>query len=169
MTRRPREPHRRNGGWRHPPPSGSPSGPVGPSDRNSNPDFPVQPRRPLGATCTLGAQEVAVKATLPLARGVLPAQDGRITSMEFPVMSRRSGQSRPSAHRFSGTATAVARTFAAGAPLQAASRLRPQGAAQPAPNSNARPRTGFPGMRAVSSQLESNAGPSLTGRALGVP
>jgi hypothetical protein len=44
------EPHRRNGGWRHPPPSGSPSGPVGPSGRNSNPDFPVQPRRPLGAT-----------------------------------------------------------------------------------------------------------------------
>src|SRR5215211_1148653 len=49
-TRRPREPHRRHGGWRHPPPSGSPSGPVGPSGRNSNPDFPVQPRRPLGAT-----------------------------------------------------------------------------------------------------------------------
>jgi hypothetical protein len=44
------EPHRRNGGWRHPPPSGSPSGPVGPSGRSSNPDFPVQPRRPLGAT-----------------------------------------------------------------------------------------------------------------------
>jgi hypothetical protein len=33
-----------------PPPSGSPSGPVGPSGRSSNPDFPVQPRRPLGAT-----------------------------------------------------------------------------------------------------------------------
>jgi hypothetical protein len=49
-TRRPLEPHRRNGGWRHPPPSGSPSGPVSPSGRNSNPDFPVQPRRPLGAT-----------------------------------------------------------------------------------------------------------------------
>src|SRR5512132_1482278 len=27
------EPHRRHGGWRHPPPSGSPSGPVGPSGR----------------------------------------------------------------------------------------------------------------------------------------
>src|SRR5829696_5632194 len=49
-TRRPREPHRRHGGWRQPPPSGSPSGPVGPSGRNSNPDFPVQPRRPLGAS-----------------------------------------------------------------------------------------------------------------------
>jgi hypothetical protein len=49
-TRRPLEPHRRDGGLRNPPPSGSPSGPVGPSGRNSNPDFPVQPRRPLGAT-----------------------------------------------------------------------------------------------------------------------
>jgi hypothetical protein len=34
--------------------------------------------------------------------------------MEFPVMSRASGQARPSVHRFSGTATAaMARTFAA--------------------------------------------------------
>jgi hypothetical protein len=39
---------------------------------------------------------------------------GRITSMEFEVMSRASGQARPGAHRFSGTATgAMARTFAA--------------------------------------------------------
>jgi hypothetical protein len=30
---------------------------------------------------------------------------GGITSMEFPVMSRASGQVRPGAHRFSGTAT----------------------------------------------------------------
>ena len=58
-TRRPREPHRRNSGWRHPPPSGSPSGPVGPSGRNSNPGFPgptasaprgeAESRRPPGA------------------------------------------------------------------------------------------------------------------------
>jgi hypothetical protein len=72
-TRRPREPHRRNGGWRHPPPSGSPSGPVSPSGRNSNPDFPVQPRRPLGAQRNLEGAKVAVKARVPLARRVCPA------------------------------------------------------------------------------------------------
>jgi hypothetical protein len=33
----------------YPPSSGSPFGPVSPSGRNSNPDFPVQPRQPLGA------------------------------------------------------------------------------------------------------------------------
>ena len=108
------EPHRRHGGWRHPPPSGSPSGPVGPSGRNSNPDFPVQPRRPLGAKRNLEGGRGRVKAMFPLARRVCPAQDGRITSMEFPVMSRASGQARPGAHRFAGTATgAMARMFAA--------------------------------------------------------
>jgi hypothetical protein len=113
-TRRPREPHRRNGGWRHPPPSGSPSGPVGPSGRNSNPDFPVQPRRPLGAKRNLEGGRGRVKAMFPLARRVCPAQDGRTTSMEFPVMSPASGQARPGAHRFTCTATgAMARMFAA--------------------------------------------------------
>jgi hypothetical protein len=38
----------------------------------------------------LGAHEVAVKATFPLARRICAAQDGGITSMEFPVMGRRS-------------------------------------------------------------------------------
>jgi hypothetical protein len=96
-TRRPREPHRRHGGWRHPPPGGSPSGPVGPSGRSSNPDFPVQPRRPLGAKRNLEGGRGRVKAMFPLARRVCPAQDGRTTSMEFPVMSRASGQARPGA------------------------------------------------------------------------
>ena len=77
------EPHRRNGGWRHPPPSGSPSGPVGPCGRNSNPDFPVQPRRPLGAKRNLEGGRVRVKAMFPLARRVCPAQNGRTTSMEL--------------------------------------------------------------------------------------
>src|SRR5215216_409840 len=76
-TRRPREPHRRNGGWRHPPPSGSPSGPVSPSGRNSNPDFPVQPRRPLGAKRNLEGGRGRVKAMFPLATRVCPAHDGR--------------------------------------------------------------------------------------------
>jgi hypothetical protein len=50
----------------------------------------------------------------PLARRVCPAQDGRTTSMEFPVMSRASGQARSGAHRFTDTATgAMARMFAA--------------------------------------------------------
>jgi hypothetical protein len=68
------EPHRRHGGWRHPPPGGSPSGPVGPSGRSSNPDFPVQPRRPLGAKRTLEGGKGSVKATFPLARRVCPAR-----------------------------------------------------------------------------------------------
>src|SRR5918994_1319709 len=75
-TRRPLEPHRRHGGWRHPPPSGSPSGPVGPSGRNSNPDFPVQPRRPLGAKRNLEGGRGRVKATFPLATRVCPAYVG---------------------------------------------------------------------------------------------
>jgi hypothetical protein len=38
----------------------------------------------------------------------------RITSMEFPVMSRASGQARPGVHRFTGTAAgAMAHLFAA--------------------------------------------------------
>jgi hypothetical protein len=91
--------------------------------------------------------------------------------MEFPVMSRASGQARPSVHRFSGTATAaMARTFAAW------SRVRRTSSQPPTPArccstgtySNARPRTGLPGMRAVSSQLDPHAGSILTGRALGV-
>ena len=129
------EPHRRNGGWRHPPPSGSPSGPVGPSGRNSNPDFPVQPRRPLGAKRNLEGGRGRVKAMFPLARRVCPAQDDRITAMEFPVMSRASGQARPGAHRLTGTATgAMAHLFAAWS----------QGAAQPAPTRTPVPARAFP-------------------------
>jgi hypothetical protein len=146
-TRRPREPHRRNGGWRHPPPSGSPSGPVGPSGRNSNPDFPVQPRRPLGAKRNLEGSRGRVKAMFPLARRVYPAQDGRTTAMEFPVMSRASGKrvrvSTGSLHRHRSHGAHV-RGLVPGAPLQAASRLRPQGAAQPAPTRTPVPGRAFP-------------------------
>jgi hypothetical protein len=83
-TRRPLEPHCRNGGLRNPPPSGSPSGPVGPSGRNSNPDFPVQPRRPLGATFNSRSP-----AGWPSRRrfgwpdAYVQLRTGRITSMEF--------------------------------------------------------------------------------------
>src|SRR5829696_818810 len=114
-TRRPLEPHRRNGGWRHPPPSGSPSGPVGPSGRNSNPDFPVQPRRPLGAKRNLEGGRGRVKATFPLATRVCPAHDGRnyfdgISGDEPSPRAKRA----PGAHRLTGTATgAMAHLFAA--------------------------------------------------------
>ena len=146
-TRRSREPHRRNGGWRHPPPSGSPSGPVGPCARNSNPDFPVQPRRPLGAKRNLEGGRGRVKATFLLARRVCPAQAGRTTSMEFPVISRASGQARPvptgSLHRHRSHGVDGC-GLVPGAPLQAASRLRPQGAAQPAPTRTPVPGRAFP-------------------------
>jgi hypothetical protein len=163
-TRRPREPHRRNSGWRHPPPSGSPSGPVGPSGRNSNPDFPVQPRRPLGAKRNLEGGRGRVKAMFPLARRVCPAQDGRTTSMEFPVMSRASGPSAPGCppvhwhrHRSHGAHVCglirVRRSkqpaaYARKVPLNRHLLERPS-------------RTGLPGRRAVSSQLEPHAGPIL--------
>jgi hypothetical protein len=52
-------------------------------------------------------------------------------------MRRGSGQARPGAHRFRGTATrgdgAHVPGLLPGAPLQSAGRRRPQGAAQPAP------------------------------------
>jgi hypothetical protein len=60
----------------YPPSSGSPSGPVGPSGRNSNPDFPVQPHRPSGQLLIVGAHEAAVKTTFPLASRVCPASGG---------------------------------------------------------------------------------------------
>ena len=87
-------------------------------------------------------------------------------------MSRASGQVRPGVHRFSGTAPgAMARMFAAWSP--GAPHKQPTACARkvllnrhllerPSPE-------GFPGRRAVSSQLEPHAGPILTGRALGVP
>jgi len=56
--------------------------------------------------------------------------------MEFPVMSRASGQACPDAHRFSGTATgAMARMFAACSRVRCSKRWPPtlQGAVQPAP------------------------------------
>jgi hypothetical protein len=100
-ARRPREPHRRNGGWRHPPPSGSPSGPVGPSGRNSNPDFPVQPRRPLGAQRNLEGGRGASRRRFRWPHAYAQLMMVRITSMEFPVMSRASGQAPgcPPVHR----------------------------------------------------------------------
>jgi hypothetical protein len=163
-TRRPREPHRRNSGWRHPPPSGSPSGPVGPSGRNSNPDFPVQPRRPLGAKRNLEGGRGRVKAMFPLARRVCPAQDGRITSMGFPVMSRASGQARPGAHRFAAPPQEPWRACLRPGPGCAAPSSQPPTPARCCSTgtySNARPRTGLPGRRAVSAQLEPHAGPIL--------
>jgi hypothetical protein len=84
--------------------------------------------------------------------------------MEFPMMSRASGQARPGAHRFSGTATgAMARTFAAWSRVRRSKHQppTPAGCCSVGTYSNARPRTGFPGMRAVSSQLEPHAGPIL--------
>jgi len=96
-TRRPREPHRRNSGWRHPPPSGSPSGPVGPSGRNSNPDFPVQPRRPLGAKRNLEGGRGRVKAMFPLATRVCPAHDGRNYFDGISGDEPSLGQARPGA------------------------------------------------------------------------
>jgi hypothetical protein len=131
------EPHRRNGGWRPPPPSGSPSGPVGPSGRNSNPDFPVQPRRPLGAQRNLEGGRGRVKATFPLAKRVCPASsrsnylDG-ISDDEPSLGPSPSGYPPGHWHRHRSHGTHV-RGLVPGAPLQAASRLRPQGAPQPAP------------------------------------
>jgi hypothetical protein len=83
----------------------------------------------------------------PLARRVYPAQDGRTTAMEFPVMSRASGKrvrvSTGSLHRHRSHGAHV-RGLVPGAPLQAASRLRPQGAAQPAPTRTPVPGRAFP-------------------------
>jgi hypothetical protein len=141
------EPHRRHGGWRHPPPSGSPSGPVGPSGRNSNPDFPVQPRRPLGAKRNLEGGRGHVKAMFPLARRVCPAQDGRTTSMEFPVMSRASGQARLGVHRFAAPPQEPWRAVLRPGPGCAAPSSQPPTPARCCPTgtySNARPRAGFP-------------------------
>jgi hypothetical protein len=141
------EPHRRHGGWRHPPPSGSPSGPVGPSGRNSNPDFPVQPRRPLGAKRNLEGGRGHVKARFPLARRVCPAQDGRTTSMEFPVMSRASGQARLGVHRFAAPPQEPWRAVLRPGPGCAAPSSQPPTPARCCPTgtySNARPRAGFP-------------------------
>ena len=92
--------------------------------------------------------------------------------MEFPVMRRGSGQARPGAHRFRGTATrghgAHVPGLLPGAPLQAlaadARKVLPNRHLLERPSPD-----GLPGMRAVSSQLEPHAGPILTGRALGMP
>ena len=88
--------------------------------------------------------------------------------MEFPVMSRASGQARPGAHRFSCTATGGhgthVRGLLPGAVLQALAAY----ARKVLPNRHLLERPA-PGMRAVSSQLEPHPGPILTGHALGVP
>jgi hypothetical protein len=105
-----------------------------------------------------------VKAMFPLARRVCPAQDGRTTSMEFPVMSRASGPSAPGCppvhwhrHRSHGAHVCglirVRRSkqpaaYARKVPLNRHLLERPS-------------RTGLPGRRAVSSQLEPHAGPIL--------
>jgi hypothetical protein len=90
-TRGPLEPHCRDGGvflptvqrfavrtrrsfWQELQPGFSRSSRVGPS----------------GQLFTIGVHGVAVKATFRLARRICAAQDGRITSMEFPVMRRGS-------------------------------------------------------------------------------
>jgi hypothetical protein len=88
-----------------------------------------------------------VKAMFPLARRVCPAQDGRTTSMEFPVMSRASGQARLDVHRFTGTATgAMARMFAAWSGCAAPSSQPPTPARcrSTGTYSNARPGRAFP-------------------------
>ena len=86
-------------------------------------------------------------------------------------MSRASGQARPGAHRFRGTATGGHGTHVRGllpdAVLQALAAYARKMLNRPLPE---RPSpTGVPGMRAVSSQLEPHAGPIRTGHALGVP
>jgi hypothetical protein len=101
-TRRPLEPHC---GCAYPPPSGSPSGPVGPSGRNSNPDFPVNRGGPSGQLLTVGLHGVPSRRRFRWPDAYVQLMPGGITSMEFPVMSRASGQAAPGAHRFSDTAT----------------------------------------------------------------
>src|SRR5215207_7508797 len=54
----------------------APSGPVSPSSGNSDPDFPVLPRRPLGAKRNLEGRHAPVKAAFPLVRRVCPGRDG---------------------------------------------------------------------------------------------
>jgi hypothetical protein len=118
-------------------PNGSPSGPVGPSGRNSNPDFPVQPRRPLGAQRNLDGGRGRVKATFPLAKRVCQASsrsnylDG-ISDDEPSLGPSASGYPPGHRHHHRSHGTHV-RGLVPGPPLQAASRLRPQGPAQPAP------------------------------------
>jgi hypothetical protein len=50
---------------------------------------------PSGQLSTLGLHGVGVKVPFPLARRIRAAQDGGITSMEFPVMSRALRPSAP--------------------------------------------------------------------------
>src|SRR5918992_5915445 len=50
----------------------APSGPVSPSSGNSYPDFPVLPRRPLGAKRNLEGGHTPVKETSPQVRRVCP-------------------------------------------------------------------------------------------------
>src|SRR5215212_11822213 len=69
------EPHRRNGGLRIPTVQRFAVRTRRPFWKDSNPDFPVQPRRPLGAKRNLEGRRGRVKATLPLARRVCPAHD----------------------------------------------------------------------------------------------
>src|SRR4029453_14807398 len=66
----------RDGRLRVPTVRDAPSGPVSPSSGNSYPDFPVLPRRPLGAERNLGGGQASVKATFPLVRRVCPGRDG---------------------------------------------------------------------------------------------
>jgi hypothetical protein len=75
-TRRPLGPRRVAVGLRVPTVRDAPSGPVSPSSGNSDPDFPVLPRRPLGAKRNLEGGKVAVKAPSSLVRRVCPARDG---------------------------------------------------------------------------------------------
>ncbi len=66
----------RDGRLRVPTVRDAPSGPVGPSSGNSDPDFPVLPRRPLGAKRNLEGGTLAVKAAFSLVRNVCPAREG---------------------------------------------------------------------------------------------
>ena len=66
----------RNVGMRVPIVRDAPSGPVSPSSGNSDPDFPVLPRRPLGAKRNLEGGHAAVKAAFSLVRRVCAARGG---------------------------------------------------------------------------------------------
>jgi hypothetical protein len=68
--------HHGNGRLRAPTTHGAPSRSVNPSGGNSSPDFPVQPRRPLGAKRNLEPGQITVKAAFPLVKRVCPARKG---------------------------------------------------------------------------------------------
>jgi hypothetical protein len=85
--------------------------------------------RPSGQLNSIGAQEVAVKATFPLASRVCPASGG--SNYSDGIWGDEPSPHATGAHRFSGTATgghgAQVAAWSPGAPLQAAGRRVQEG------------------------------------------